>query len=185
MMPSWSMLRELALHAYQAAIEADPLRFRAGVEAFVGALAEARARLDRIRTLLARVEAPDLEARADVLEARYADLAAGLGSDAQPDDTVGLAPVGLAVAGVVIGVAGIAWATAGYQYAVNLREQTALLEAELRARIDASRSGQPLQPSTIPPGPALPARRVGLVLLGGLTLAAVALAVPIWLRRSG
>ena len=57
----------------------------------------------------------------------------------------------LIVVGVIVGLAAIAWAVAAYQYAVNLREQTALTEKELDARILASREGRQLPATTLPP----------------------------------
>ncbi|MCB9743934.1 MAG: hypothetical protein H6740_15145, partial [Alphaproteobacteria bacterium] len=39
------------------------------------------------------------------------------------------------------------------EYATNLREQTALAEKELAARVEASREGRLLQPSTLPAPP--------------------------------
>ena len=183
---TWSALRNRALRTYQATINADPLRFRERVHAFLTALADTRARLDRIRVLLSQTDAPKLQSQASALEQRYTTLTAGLFADAPEQDQLSALPVGLVIAGTVIGVAGIAWALSAYQYAVNLREQTALLESELVARVEASRQGRPLPASTIspPPDPGREARRMGLVLLGGLTLTAAALAVPLWLRRT-
>jgi hypothetical protein len=72
-----------------------------------------------------------------------------------------------------VGVAAIAWAIAAYQYAVHLREQTALVERELQARVEASEQGRTLQPSTLPEQANA---KLGWLMLGGLALAAGALA---------
>lgn len=183
----WSSLNATAVSTYEAAIRANPARFHETVAAFVQALTDSRSSLDRVQALLAQVDDPALRERATTLEARYATLAAGVFADAQPAEGVGAAPVmvGVVVAGVVVGVAGIAWAVAAYQYAVNLREHTGLLEKELAARVEASRSGRPLPPSSIPPqpNPVSEARSVGMLLLGGLTLAGAAIAVPVLMKK--
>lgn len=184
----WRSLHAAAMQVHGAAIRSNPARYREVVEGFVRSLQESRASLDRIRAMAAEVADPSLQHRATALEARFATLAAGVFADARPAEGVGAAPiVGVAVAGLVVGVAGIAWAVAAYQYAVNLREHTGLLEKELAARVEASRSGRPLLPSSIPPQPSPvgEARRVGMVLLGGLTVAAAAIAVPILLKKAG
>ena len=72
---------------------------------------------------------------------------------------------------------------AAYQYAVNLREHTGLLEKELAARVEASRAGRSLAPASIPP-PMAEARNIGMLLFGGLTLAAAAIAVPVLLKKA-
>ena len=134
---------------YQDAIEADPLRFRA-----------------RSRGVCRRSRRHPRTARSDPRPARR-----GRGSQAleapgrlrwssatpcsppvcsrmqSPDDAVGLAPIGLAVAGTVIGAGGDrVGGESAYQYAVNLREQTALLEAR------AARPGRGEPPGPQPPG---------------------------------
>ena len=145
---------------------------------------------NRIRDKLPNppVTAADQAAHAkyQALEKRYHDLAAGLYADAKPAQTeIGVAPVvvGVVVGGVVIGVAGIAWSIAAYEYAVNLREQTALAERELDARVEASREGRTLQPSTVPPQDT--GGGVGWLLVGGLALAAGAVAVPYFIKKRG
>lgn len=64
---------------------------------------------------------------------------------------------------------------------MNLREQTALAERELHARVEASGEGRVLQASTLPPPPPSPttaAKGVGSVLIGGLAIAAGAFVLP-------
>ena len=186
----WSALQTESMRAYRAAIEADPTGYLARVEAFVAELSQARGSLNRIRDKLPNpsVTAADQAAHAkyQALEKRYHDLAAGLYADAKPAQTeIGVAPivVGVVVGGVVIGVAGIAWSIAAYQYAVNLREQTALAKRELDARVEASREGRTLQPSTVPPQDT--GGGVGWLLVGGLALAAGAVAVPYFIKKRG
>ena len=186
---TWTSLQERASSAYDSAIRANPTAFRDKVAAFLRLLTESRGSLDRIKAHLATLKDPALQTRADALESRYATLAAGVFADARRVDTVGVAPIvvgGVIVAGMFVGIAGIAWAVAAYQYAVNLRENTALLEKELAARVEASRAGRALQPSSIPPqpSPVAEARSLGVILLGGLTLAAAAIAVPILMKRT-
>ncbi len=187
----WAALQSEAMKLYEASIRADPTGYLGKVEAFVSELGQARASLDSMKAKLPNppVTAEDraLHAKYRDFEKRYHDLAAGLYSDAQPATSIGVAPiaVGVVVAGVVIGVAGIAWAVAAYEYAVNLREQTALADKELGARVDASQQGRTLQPSTVPPqpDPVKQAQGVGWLLVGGLVLAAGAVAVPMFLKK--
>ena len=101
----------------------------------------------------------------------------------------------LVVAGIAFGVAAIAWAVASREHSKNLREQTALADHELTARVEASKEGRVLQETTLPEQPAaaslLPVAapavgsksKVGLALVGVLALAAAGLAVPMFLKR--
>ncbi len=188
----WKTLSEQATAAYGTALQADPTGTMARVEAFLTALSESRATLDRIAAKLPNPPVTE-EDRAAVashaaFERRWHDLAAGFYTDTKPAPTppvVGVAPAVLIVGGVAVGVVGIAWAIAAYQYATNLRDQTALAERELDARVAASREGRPLQASTLPPppSPAADARGVGVWVLGGLAVVAGALALPILLKR--
>ena len=156
-MAEWTRLYELGVAAYQDGILAGPERFRARVEAFVRVLQEVRERLQRIRAL--GVE----DVRITALERRYRVLAGGLRS--APEAFEG-APVLLVVAGVGLGLGGIAWAVAAYQYAVHLREQTALLEKELTARVEASREGRTLPPSSLVSRSSWPLVAVGAAMAG-------------------
>ncbi len=189
----WKALNVQAVKAYGAAIEADPTRFLAKVQEFMAALEESRTNLARFRAHLPqqpRTEAEHkLVAIHDALNRRYHDLAAGFWSDAEPaKEGTGIAPV-LVVGGVVLGVAAIAWAVAAWEYAVNLREQTALADRELAARIEASEQGRTLQPTTLPEPASEQAKKgakgIGAFLLGGLVLAAGAIAVPMFLKKGG
>lgn len=165
---AWQRLQQAGLVAYADQILAQPARFRAHVERFIAELRQVRTTLDHIRQL----GVPD--PRIGPLETRYAVLVAGLHADAE--DRVEGPPL-LVVAGIAVGVAAIAWAIAAYQYAVHLREQTALVERELQARVEASEQGRTLQPSTLPKQSNA---KLGWLMLGGLALAAGALA---WRRR--
>ena len=187
----WTALQSEAMKLYEASIRADPTGYLAKVEAFVSELTQSRANIDRIKAKLPNppVTAEDrgLHAKVRDFEKRYHDLAAGLYADAQPATSMGAAPlaVGVVVAGVVIGVAGIAWSVAAYEYAVNLREQTALADKELEARVEAGRQGRTLQPTTVPaqPDPVKKAQGIGWLLVGGLVVAAGAVAVPMFLKK--
>ena len=187
----WKALSDEGTRLYEAAIRADPTGYLAKVQAFLSELSQSRASLDRMKAKLPNPattpEDQALVAKVTALEKRYQDLAAGFYADTQPASTgMGVAPV-LVVGGLVVGVAGVAWAVAAYEYAVNLREQTALAEKELDARVEASRQGRELPPSTIPPqpDPVKTAKGVGGLLLGGLALAAAAIAVPVFLKKKG
>lgn len=186
----WRALSQAASDAWSAAIHADPAAFSGHVVAFQDQLAQTRATLDRMRTLVPSPPVtPEDHAAAEQLaafEVRYHELAAGLYGDAAEAPSVGVVPL-LVVGGLALGAAGIAWAVAAYQYAVNLREQTALAERELTARVEASRAGRVLQPSTLPAPPPPPAPAAssggGLWLLGGLGLVAAAVTLPVLLSR--
>ena len=192
----WKALNDQALRAYKAAIEADPTQFLAKIQGFMGSLDEAKANLQRFRARLPaqpRTEAErKLIAIHDKLNQRYHDLAAGFYADAYPTDqpSTGVVPlVVIVVAGIALGVAAVAWAVAAHEYAVNLREQTALADRELEARVKASEQGRTLQPTTLPEPASEQAKKkakgVGLLLVGGLVLAAGAVAVPVLLKKKG
>lgn len=192
----WKALSDQAVTTYDAAIRANPLAYSDKVTGFASALADTRRSLDAIAAKLPNppVTEADQKAVADyqAMEKRYHELAAGFYADAVPADqagaavpVIGVAPL-VVVAGVAIGVVAIAWAIVAFEYAVNLRDQTALADRELTARIQASEAGRVLPPSTLPPPPPSPAEAasgVGMWLLGGLALAAGALTVPLLLRK--
>ena len=192
----WKALSDQAVATYSAAIQANPLAYAERVTGFTSALSESRQHLDAIAARLPNPPVTDADRKAvadyQAMEARYRDLAAGFYADATPaanaspgTPTVGVAPI-LIVAGVAIGIVAIAWAVVAYEYAANLRDQTALADRELTARVDASQTGRPLQSSTLPPPPPSPTEQasgVGLWLLGGLALAAGALTIPMLLNR--
>lgn len=178
--PSWQAFRTQAVEAWRDRVTADPRAHLQRVQQFLMALSQARAHLDRCAVLLKGGG----DTRFVELETRYALLAAGLYADARPASGVQGAPaVGLALGGVVLGLAGIAWALAALQYALNLRDQTALLEKELAARIEASREGRALAPSSIA-APEGELKRTGWMLVGALALVTAGVAVPAFLRRS-
>ena len=188
----WKALQAAGSQVLQAAIDADPTGTAQTIEAFLTELAGSRQDLDALRAKLPDPPVtPEDEAawaRYHALEARYQDLAAGFYADALPVETtaVGFIPL-LVVAGIAAGTAACAWAVAAYQYAVNLREQTALADRELSERVAASREGRTLQATTLPeqPDPIADATGgMGKLLLGGLALGAVALALPLFLKRS-
>ncbi|MFH1466432.1 MAG: hypothetical protein ABIO70_18760 [Pseudomonadota bacterium] len=186
----WKALQAESLRLYEAAIRHSPAAYAERVKAFMVELAQARAHLDSIRAKLPNPPRTEAEAKTVAnyvaLERRYQDLAAGFWADAEPArEGVGVAPA-LIVAGVVVGVAAIAWAIAAWEYCVNLREQTALADRELVARVDASKEGRVLPPTTLPPPPPDPVKKaegIGWLLVGGLVLAAGAAAVPVLLKK--
>ena len=157
MTEAWTRLYQLALAAYSEGIQAAPERFRTQVESFVAELATARQGLLRIRAL------GMADPRIDALEERYRVLSGGLMA---PPAALEGPPVLLVVEGVGLGLGAIAWAVAAYQYAVHLREQTGLLEKELVARVEASKEGRALQPSTLSARSVAPLVAVGALMLG-------------------
>lgn len=150
----WRALSERAVATYRSAIEADPRAAAVRAQPFVGALQTSRVTLNRIRAR------GGSGARYQALEKRYNALAAGFYAEAravgQPE--VGVAPVVIVVGAIAVTVVGVAWAIAATSCAENLREQTAIAERELDARVEASREGRTLQPTTLPtpPTPAVP-----------------------------
>ena len=187
----WKALEGEALRIHEVAIRMNPAKYADKVVAFLTALQESRQHLDSMRAKLPSLPpSPDDRAIVDnyrALEARYNSIAAGFYADTRPaTEGVGVAPV-IIVAGLVVGVAAIAWSVAAYEYALNLREQTALADRELIARIDASKEGRTLAPSTLPPpeDPKKKAAAIGFLLVGGLVLAAGVVAVPVLFKKRG
>lgn len=186
----WRALSRRSLEAYEAAVRSNPLVYADRVSAFVAALTAARQNLDAIAAKLPDPPSTEADRKAVAdyrsMEQRYHALAAGFYADALPagGPVMGVAPV-VVVAGLAVGAAAVSWAIAAYEYAVNLREQTALADRELTARVEASRAGRSLAPSTLPapPSPVAGAKGAGLWLLGGLAVAAGALTVPLLLRK--
>ncbi len=182
----WQGLQREALRRYESSIRSNPKTFSGRVQAFVDQLQATRVRLNGVKARLGHADLVFQRRYVD-LEKRYHELAAGFYADSQPVPGTGVAPavVGLIVAGVLVGIAGIAWAVAAYEYAVNLREQTELADRELAARIDASQTGRALQPSTLPvqPDPIDETKRMGMWLFGGLAVIAGALTIPVLLQK--
>jgi len=189
----WQALYDQATRTYASAAQVDPTGTLTKVQAFVDALSDSRATPDRMAAKLPNPPVTDADkaavAKHHALNKRYHELAAGFYDDAQPatDATVpstGAVPV-LVVGAVAVGAVGVAWALAAYEYAVNLREQTDLAERELDARIEASREGRALQPSTLPPPPRSEsaAKGMGWLLVGGLAVAAGVIVLPTLLKK--
>jgi hypothetical protein len=189
----WKAMEKEALRIHAAAIQHSPSKYAEKVKAFLREMQASRKNLDSIRSKLPNPPrtAQDRAAIENYksLEARYSSLAAGFYSDASvAKQGVGLAPM-LVVGGLVVGVAAIAWSVAAWEYAVNLREQTTLADRELTARVDASKEGRSLQPTTLPPPPTIDIKKnaegVGLFLVGGLAIAAAAVLLPTLLKKAG
>ena len=195
----WKALEAEALKVYKAALEADPRPYIPSINAFLAALDGASADLRALQasiTLLPDGERGEWMRRHRDLQAQWTDLAAGFWADARPlpveGPSIATAHLGFAplfvVAGFVIGISGGAWAVAAREYALNLQAQTALARRELDARVEASKQGRQLQPSTLPIVPASPAppdpAQVGWWLMSGLGLAAGILLLPQLLKRS-
>ena len=188
----WKALQASAASTFQATLDADPTGTAQTIEAFISELTASRQNLDAMKAKLPNppVTPEDQAAWAawEEMDKRYHELAAGFYSDALPTTTttVGFVPI-LVVAGLAAGAAGCAWAVAAYQYAVNLREQTALADRELTERVAASKEGRTLQATTLPTQPDPIADATGgmsKLIMGGLAIGAVALAIPLFMKRS-
>ncbi len=168
----WQRLERTAVKQWGKAAAAEPDRFVPTVEGFLAMLSQTRVDLEAIAALKARPGAPTGAGPAFLaLQSRYNVLAAGVMADATPAGPVGVAPVVL-VGGLAIGIVGVSWAVAAYQYAANLRDQTQLYREDLAARIAVAQRGQTLPPSTLPQSP--PSASMGWLWgLGGLGLLAV------------
>jgi hypothetical protein len=181
----WRTLQSQAMERYEAAIRKDLTPFEPTVRATVADLQATRAHLDHMGSLLQAGPASERDrVTYGRLLNRYQNLAAGIYADARPvTDEMGIAPI-IIVAGLVLGVAAIAWGAAANKYTSNLREQTALADRELTARIEASQQGRTLPPSTLPDSGQGKGGGLGWLLVGGLAVAAGAVVVPvIWKKR--
>ena len=186
----WKYLYDQASAAYADLVREDPEKAAQQVQAYLAELAEARKNLDAIKARLPNPpQTPEDEAliqQYQQMEARYHELAAGFYTDTAPasQTQMGIVPI-LIIAGLAVGVGAASWSFAAYEYAVNLREQTALANKELDARVEASKEGRTLQASTVPapPDPVQGAKSVGMLLMGGLALAAGALTIPVLMKR--
>ena len=200
----FKVMHRAALRQYGAAIKANPQKFAPQLEATLADLEATRTHLERIKVQIPRL--PDAASKRQYMAVfqatwkRYHEIAAGLYADAegagQPQVSGVVIPL-LVVAGIAFGVAAIAWAVASREHSKNLREQTALADKELTARVDASKQGRVLQETTLPEQPAaaslLPVAaptvqvgsksKVGLALFGVLAIAAAGLAAPMFLKR--
>lgn len=167
----WQRLERTAVKRWGKSIAVKPDRFVPTVESFVAMLVQVRTDLEAIATLRAQPGSPTgAGASYLALQSRYNLLTAGLMADATSGE-VGVAPVVL-VGGLAIGIVGVSWAVAAYQYAVNLRDQTQLYREDLAARVAAAQRGQTLPPSTLPPKPPPSSGMRWLWGLGGLGLLA-------------
>ena len=205
----WKDLHRKAMDQFGEAIKRNPESFRPQAEATLADLAAARAYLHRIQARLPKIADATQRAKATknfaVMNERYHVLAAGIYADAEQakqaqqghkSEVSGFFIPLLLIGGIVLGVAAIAWAIASREHAKTLRDQTALADHELTARVEASKEGRVLQETTLPeqpvsapllsataPGGGGTAGKVGLALVGVLALAAAGLAIPMFLKR--
>ena len=188
---AWHQLYEESKGLWET-IQAAPARYSTTVESFVAALHESQLSLAHIAELLPTDGAPENNALWDTykaMEDRFNTLAAPFYQDAVPTDVQGAAPVGLAplliLAGVAVGVAAIGWAFVGHEYALSLRDQTALADKELTARVEASKEGRVLQPTTLPEvsDPPLDLSSVGKYVAAGAAVLVALAVVPRFLGR--
>ncbi|MFK7931199.1 MAG: hypothetical protein AB8H79_23650 [Myxococcota bacterium] len=181
----WKSLERSSIAKYAGAIVRTPETFRPTVEAFFAELAASRASIERITQRAAALPPAERAAAMDQARSfldRWRTLAAGALAESKP--AVQGPPVVLIIVGLVLGVGAIAWAVAAYQYAVNLREQTALAEKELEARILASEQGRQLPVSTLPNPPSGGVSMMTWMVLAGVVVGGIALG-PTLLKQVG
>lgn len=191
----WNYLWSEAQDSWRTLVEKEPLVYKPKVEAFLTELQAARRNLDGIKARLPNpAKTPEERAfltKYQALEQRYHAIAAGFYAESVPitKTVVGWLPI-FVVGGIAVGAAAAAWAVPGYQYAVNLREQTVLASKELDARVVASKEGRTLQPTTLPAPPALmpspldATKGMGSLLLFGLLAVGGVMLVPQFLKKS-
>lgn len=173
----WNYLWRQAQELYAEQIRSNPKAYEAQVAAFVQELSTSRKHLDGMKANLGLTgNRPEDVARFNRLSRQHYELASRFYEDTRPaqNTTLGFVPV-LIVLGLAVGVAATAWAASAWQYATNLREQTALAERELAARVAALKDGRALQPSTLPPPPPASVGMfsgMGKLAFGGILLAA-------------
>lgn len=150
----WASMQENALATYGSSIAARPTDYAAIASATITNLRLSAANLGVIHGLMqahpnvvADVDKADLTA----MRHRYQDLGAGIYADAASFGAAPAVGVVLIVLGVGLTIAAIAWAIVAYPYTSNLRDETALKRQELEARIQASKDGRYVQPSTLTP----------------------------------
>ena len=184
----------------RVAASADP--YRAKVQEFGTMLDQARGSLERMRADIALYEqaggkhGPAYRASYNTLTRAYNVLADGFSphvTDAQgqpvaraPLPTFDGAPVVMiaVAAGVMaVSVAGVAWAVAAWEWAQATRDQARVQADELAARVEAMRTGQTLQPATVPPPDPPGSNDVLPWIIGGLLVVGGAAALPLFLRR--
>lgn len=172
----WVELYDTTLQELRSSIEGNPKQYEGKVSDFMANLSAAAGYLQYLkRAWNVKPSQPAEVARYNrykASELRYQELLLPFLSEVKPKASLGFAPL-LIVAGLLLGVGSIAWAIGpAYQYAVNLREQTALQVEELAARERASKEGRALQSSTLPPpsSPMSGRTLAMLFVLGGVTL---------------
>ena len=101
---SWRSLQTQALRTYEAAIRANPSRFRPHVKRMMADLGATRARLTHLQAMLSQPGATAQDrANYEALLARYHELAAGIYADSRPVQQARMAGPPVVAIGVVIG----------------------------------------------------------------------------------
>lgn len=185
----WNYLWQQAQSLYAEQIRSNPKAYEAQVTNFVQELRLSRQHLDRMKqNLVPTGNRPEDVARFNRLSRQHYELSTRFYSDTQPasQTSLGFVPV-LIVLGLAVGLSATAWAVSAWQYATQLREQTALASRELDARVAASREGRTLQPSTLPSPPEPPNSSLmsgaGKWVVGGLVVLAGAVLLPPLMSR--
>lgn len=147
-------------------IEADPARAKREAEAAAAEIRAARTALDRWKAAIGKLPAAEQTKAMPAFSKasrQWYELASAFYAGAtnlktgQPQEEIGILPL-IVVGAVVLTAAGIAFSPAASSGAEALRlhadaerARAEAVTAELAARVDASREGRSLQPSTLPP----------------------------------
>lgn len=159
MSAEWTASLRSSVAAWRSTIEAGPEQFRALLAEYVTNLALAWGNLAIVHGLL--VENPNVpfrqkyEQTLEGLRDRYYLLSALVMHDTQTKAQaeaapVQAAPVVIVLGTVVFGLTAIAAAAAYISHTRELRDWTQYLREDLTARVEASKEGRQLQPSTAP-----------------------------------
>jgi len=167
-------------------IQANPDAYTGQVTSFLYTLRGVESNLSRARVAVAKLPQSALDPKlADLYarcEAQYKLLGSDFYSDTRPAPagaSLGFAPI-MIVGLFFIGLTAATIGVAGYQYATNLREQTALAAKELEARVMLAQQGLSLPGSTLKPqadpfqeigetvGTVFKVGALGLLIWGGL-----------------
>ncbi len=194
---TWREYATAAQEQYAAFVKDKPDEARAKAEATIAELRTVEAALKRIAPLLPAppYTKPADRARAEdyaKLQNRYEVLAARIYSDAQPEGQAAVGfvfvPVLVVLAGagfkLALGMGAATFAVAAFNHAKNLREQTALYEHDLTARVEAAKGGYQLQPSTVPVPTQKPDTGGGAgLLIGGVVMVGLGGVGLWWINR--
>lgn len=143
-------LYDAAQKKWAGVVQKDPEKYRLEATNFIEAMKATRTKLDAAKPL---IQTPSDAARFNRLAAEYHGLMTRFAEQSQKETGF---PIVLVVLGIGMSAAGLAWGVAAWEYAGGLRDRVSLELEELRARVEASKDGRVLQPSTLPAPPPAP-----------------------------